>query len=220
MIKLYIIMMLVFIINGTPGQGGGVNPETGIMELLSGEIRLNEIYSAAGIIVGADCTLIVDGDVDAGAIFICRGGRVNITGKLSAEVIYFDSRDAALLVEAGEISAKYYTQCGGTVKIGDSIILRVKNGDDGRGLANINSVYSENGASILTVGGGIIARGGDIWVGALPPGDEASTASFFGVRGVNIIGYDFPSSGNRTYIYTRKGLAVTGGGTVYRDYSW
>ena len=215
--KLYFLITLVFIITGSNGPGGRINPETGIMELNSGEIRLKEIYSAAGVVVGPYCTLTVEGDVNAGAMFICRGGTVRITGRLKAEVVYFDSADAELRAEIGEISAKYFTQCGGTVRVKGYIYTRSRGGDDGGGLININGAYSEHGAARLTAGG-IFARRGDIRTGALPPGDEASTANFFNARGITLDSYDFPSSAGNTHIRTGKGIAAMGGGTVYCDY--
>jgi len=214
--KLYIILSLFFLLNGAIGQKGGINSQTGIMELNSGEISLNDIYCAAGIVVGADCTLIVDGDVDAGAMFICRGGTVNITGKLTADIVYFDSDAAKLSVRIGEVAAKYYTQCGGTVIIDGNIVAREKNGGDGRGIINVNSAYADYGVTFLLVRGGVFARGGDIWLG-MPPGDEASTASFFSVRGISICGYDFPAPREGTYVFSNGGINATVGGKVYHD---
>ena len=219
--RLYIIIALAVMLSGTADSGGWTNPETGIMELFTGEIRLNEIYAVAGVIVGPGCTLVVDGDVNAGAVFMCRGGTVIITGRLTADVIYIDSAEAELKAEIGEIAAKYYTQCGGTVTVEGNIVAGVNGDYDGRGIININSVYSGNGTSRLAVGGGIFARGGDIRVGELPQGDEASTASFFTVRGITLAGYDFPASGaNGTYVNANKGLNAMDGGMVYGSHDY
>ena len=214
-------MALALVLSGTAASNSPANQETGSMEHFSGEIRLNYIFASTGIIVDAGSTLVVDGDVNAGEFFICRGGTIQITGKLTAEVIYFDSAEAALEVEIGEVYARYYTQCGGTAEISGNIVARSDGEDDGLGIVNICSEYSANGTTSLTVDGGIFARGGDIRAGRRPDGDEASTASFFAVRGITIAGYEHPASGGSyTYIYTAKGLNATDGGTVYRDFAW
>ncbi len=217
--RLCIAIAMIFVFSAYAG-GSWTNQETGVMELLSGEVRLNEIYSAAGIVVGPGCKLTVDGDVNAGPIFICRGGAVHITGKLTADVIYFDSAEGELKAEIGEVFAKYYTQCGGTVEIDGNIAARSNGDDDGRGIININSEFSVFNMTRLRVNGGIFARGGDVRAGSPPFGDEASRASFFAVRGIALRGYDLPvSGGGRTYIYSRKGLNATDGGAVYREYT-
>ena len=218
--RLSIALIMIITFGGYAGSGGWTNTETGVVELLTGEIRLNEIYSVEGIIVGPDCTLTVEGDVNAGKMFICRGGTVHITGRLTADIVYFDSAEGDLNAEIGEVLAKYYTQCGGTAIIEKNIVARSNGDDDGRGIININNEFAVWGATRLTAGGGIFARGGDIRVGGAPYGDEASMASFFAVRGVTLTGYDFTSSGGgRTYISTKNGINATDGGAIYRDYS-
>ena len=217
--RLYVVIALVFVFEVSASSAGWTNPQTGIMELLFGEISLNDVFSSPGIIIGPSCMLKVDGDVNAGSVFICRGGDIQITGKLTADVIYFDSAEAELDAEIGEVSAKFYTQCGGTVKISGNIVARSCGEDDGRGIINVNNEFSTHNTTMLTVGGGVFARGGDIRAGALPDGDEVSMASFFVVRGITITGYDYPAScGGDTYIYAGKGLNATDGGTVYMDY--
>ncbi|MDR1065253.1 MAG: hypothetical protein LBL25_02690, partial [Oscillospiraceae bacterium] len=49
------------------GAGDAGENENRIAEFLSGDIRLEEISGVSGVIVGPDCRLTVDGDVDAGA---------------------------------------------------------------------------------------------------------------------------------------------------------
>lgn len=217
--RIFVVITLILMVGGTAGSESWTNSDTGVMELFTGEIRLNEIYSAEGVLVGPQCTLIVEGNVNAGKFFVCRGGTIHITGKLTAEVIYFDSAEGELLAEIGELSAKYYTQCGGTVKVAESIVARTNGGDDGHGIVTVNSEFAVFGKTRLIVGGGVYARGGDIRSGNMAPCDEASYASFFAERGIAVTGYHFETGGGKPYVNVKNGLNATDGGTVFRDYT-
>ncbi|MDR0838005.1 MAG: hypothetical protein LBN99_00010 [Oscillospiraceae bacterium] len=203
---------------GTPAAGLGaewVNADTGELEFLGGEAHFSSLYSRAGIVVGPGCTLIVDGDVDAGGRFVARGGSVVIGGELRALAVWLDSSQGGLDARIGSVSAEYFTHCGGAVSVAGDISTRAREGVDSYGLVNINGERSAYGAAKLEVGGRVRSTGGDIVVGNPLPADEAAGAAFAQVRGGEDVGYaDAGIPAGEPEFYAEGGLVAAGGGKV------
>jgi hypothetical protein len=194
-----------------PDAGTAVAGKAGIAEFLSGDIRLDEISGVSGVVVGPDCRLTVRGDVDAGETFVSRGGEIRIYGSLYAGAVWLDSEDGGLRAELGSVVARYYTQCGGNVKVRGSIVTRADEDYDGLGLVNVSCDYAGNGGTSLSAGGGVFARGGEIYIGDAPPMDEAERVSFVSERGRSAGGYeDTPSGIGEPEVYAGEGMVSYG----------
>ncbi|MDR1329650.1 MAG: hypothetical protein LBK23_08630 [Oscillospiraceae bacterium] len=200
------------------GAGDAGENENRIAEFLSGDIRLEEISGVSGVVVGPDCRLTVDGDVDAGASFVSRGGEIRIGGSLYAGAVWLDSSEGELRARLGSVVAGYYTQSGGDVKVTGSIVARAGDDYDGLGLVNINCGYSGHNKSSLYAEGGVFARGGDIVVGDTLSMDEAEWVSFASTRGISVGGYgDTPAVSGAPDVRAEQGLSASDGGEVVEN---
>jgi hypothetical protein len=182
------------------GAGGGE-----VLEYLSGDIRLEEIRGASRVVVGPDCRLTVYGDVEATESFVSRGGEIRVYGGLYAGAVWLDSAEGGLRAQFGSVVARYYTQCGGDVKVKGSVVARADEDYDGLGLVNVNCGGALNGGTSLLVGGGIFARGGEIVEGDFPPMDEAEWVSFASARGTKAGGYEDTPAGRGELVIRANG---------------
>jgi hypothetical protein len=185
----FTVLCVVSLPGGTASVGEANAEGTEIAMYLSGDIRLEEIRGVSGVVVGPGCRLTVYGDVEVEGAFVSHGGEIRVYGGLCAGAVWLDSAEGGLRAQFGSVVARYYTQCGGDVKVKGSIVARADEDYDGLGLVNINCSFALAGGTSLTVGGGIFARGGDIAEGDFMPMDEAEWVSFASARGTKAGGY-------------------------------